>query len=76
MVKEGKHAISVETFQRRAAAVEVTLNKIYDVYTKPDGHFAAGEQEDVAKNVKPLNAIDRGTARSRVWAERCRLPKK
>jgi hypothetical protein len=33
-------------FQRRAAAAGATLNKIYDVYMTPDGHFVAGEQED------------------------------
>jgi hypothetical protein len=34
--------------QRRAAAAETapTLEKIYDVYMTPEGHFAAGQQED------------------------------
>ncbi len=44
--------------QRRAAAAEVTLNKIYHVYMTPDGHFAAGEQEDAVEDAKPRNAID------------------
>jgi hypothetical protein len=36
--------------QRRIAAV--TLNKIYDVYMTPYGHFAAGEQEDAVSRGK------------------------
>jgi hypothetical protein len=48
--------------QRRAAAAETTpaLKKIYDVYMAPDGHFAAGEQGDAAKNPKPQNARNDG----------------
>ncbi len=47
--------------QRRAAAAETTptLKKIYDVYMAPDGHFAAGEQEDAVEDVKPRKGIDR-----------------
>jgi len=43
--------------QRRAAATQTTptLKKIYDVYMAPDGHFAAGEEEDA----KPRNGLDR-----------------
>jgi hypothetical protein len=44
--------------QRRFAAAETTLKKIYDVHMTPDGHFAAGEQEGAAKNANPPNAID------------------
>jgi hypothetical protein len=34
--------------QRRAAAADVTLNKIYDIYMKPDGRVE-GEGEDIAE---------------------------
>jgi hypothetical protein len=44
--------------QCRAAAAGATLNKIYDVYMTPDGHFAAGEQEDAAADAKPRNGLD------------------
>lgn len=57
--------------QRRAAAADTTLEKIYDVYMTPDGHFAAGEQEDAAKNAKPRNAASSG-----VLGEPFLLPKK
>jgi hypothetical protein len=42
--------------QCRSAAAETTLKKIYDVYMTPESHFAAGEQEDAAKNANPRNA--------------------
>lgn len=45
--------------QRRVAAADTTLKKIYDVYITPDGHFAAGEQEDAVEDAKPRNGIDR-----------------
>lgn len=36
-------------------AADTTLKKIYDVYMRPDGHFAAGEPEDA----EPRNGTDR-----------------
>lgn len=46
--------------QRRFAAAQTapTLNKIYDVYIAPDGHFAAGEPEKAVED-EPRNEIDR-----------------
>lgn len=45
--------------QRRAAAAESTLSKIYDVYMTPDGHFAADEQKDGWEDAKPRNGLER-----------------
>ena len=47
--------------QRRTAAAETapTLKKVYDVYMTPDGHFAAGEQEDAVEDAKPRNGLER-----------------
>src|SRR5438552_363365 len=36
-----------------------TLKRIYDIYMTPDGHFAAGEQEDAVEDAKLRNGIDR-----------------
>lgn len=46
--------------QRRAAA-EVTLNKIYDVYMKPDGRVE-GEGEDIGETLDRSNERLRRTA--------------
>jgi len=44
---------------QRHAAAESTIEKIYDVYMTPDGHFAAGEQEGGVEDAKRRNGIDR-----------------
>lgn len=50
--------------QRRAAAADTTLKKIYDVYMTPDGHFAAGEQDDAVEDAERRNGIHHKPATS------------
>jgi hypothetical protein len=59
--------------QRRVAAAETTptLKKTYDVYMAPDGHFAAGEQEDAVEDAKPRNRLERKPSTS--FAQKIRL---
>jgi len=54
--------------QRRAAASQVTLNKIYDVYMKPDGR-AEGEGEHIGET------LDRGNETLRRAAVSSQFPK-
>ena len=61
----------------RAAAAGAALEKIYDVYMTPDGHLAAGKQEDDAISGKPRNPMDE--ANQEDWSRRGEtslLPKK
>jgi hypothetical protein len=55
------YAIPFKTLRRRVGAAETspTLKKIYDAYMAPDGHFAAGEQEDALEDAKARNRLER-----------------
>ncbi|HEV3512590.1 MAG TPA: hypothetical protein VGS05_12865 [Candidatus Sulfotelmatobacter sp.] len=44
--------------QRRVAAVGVTLNKIHDVYLKPDGRVE-GDGESIAETLERGNEVSR-----------------
>ena len=58
MQNEGKRSQFRSKLLQRRTAAEVTLNKIYDVYMKPDGRVE-GEDEDIAE------VLERGNERLR-----------